>query len=193
MDRERFHWGATTESMEKIRRKGESPETLRLVERRLETSRPGTIRRKIVMSAQRQIWIPSMPKKRSREENAEIDGELLSRANRFSGRYQPLEERREEEQEIQQLEIIEETEQESGSERQKIQFDNFTIVDLKAYNTERKEAQFVQINKVIEKVTGNKKTTENTIKKAEFIIMLNLKMLIAKLTTDAELNRSETL
>ena len=118
MDRELFHWGATTESMEKIRRKGESPETLRLVERRLEISRPGTMRRKIVMSAQRQIWIPSMPNKRSREENAEIDGELLSRANRFSGRYQPLEERREEEQEIQQLEIIEETEQESGGERQ---------------------------------------------------------------------------
>ena len=81
MDREYFHWGATTEIMEIIRRRRRSPETLRLVERRLEISRPGTMRRKFDMNAQRQIWVPSRPNKRSREEIAEIDGELLSRAN----------------------------------------------------------------------------------------------------------------
>ena len=43
------------------------------------------------MNAQRQIWVPSRPNKRSREEIAEIDCELLSRANRFGGGYQPLE------------------------------------------------------------------------------------------------------
>ena len=93
MDREYFHWGATTEIMEIIRRRRKSPETLRLVERRLEISRPGTMRRKFDMNAQRQIWVPSRPNKRSREEIAEIDGELLSRANRLGGGYQPIEDR----------------------------------------------------------------------------------------------------
>ena len=40
MDRDYFHWGATIEIMETIKRKRQNPETLRLVERRLEISRP---------------------------------------------------------------------------------------------------------------------------------------------------------
>ena len=188
MDRDYFHWGATTEIMEIIRRRRKSPESLRLVERRLEISRPGTMRRKIDLNAQRPIWVPSRPNKRSRQEIAEIDGELLTRANRFGGGYQPLEERREE-QEAPQAEMAEETEQESEGESQIIRGDNFPIVDLKAYNTEGKEAQFIQINHVIEKVTGNQKNTDETIKKAEFNFMLDLKTLIAKSSTDVELNR----
>ena len=73
------------------------PETLIFVERRLEISRPGTLRRKFDMNAQRQIWILSRANKRSREEIAEIDGELLTWANIFGGGYQPLEVRLEEE------------------------------------------------------------------------------------------------
>ena len=117
MDRDYFHWGATAEIMEIIRRRRKSPETLRLVERRLEISRPGTMRRKFDMNAQRQIWVPSRPNKRSRQEIAEIDGELLTRANRFGGGYQPLEERMEEIQETPQPEMAEETEQESEGEK----------------------------------------------------------------------------
>ena len=131
---------------------------------------------------------PFKTKQRSREEIAEIDGELLTRANRFGGGYQPLEERVEEEdQEPQQPEIIEETEVESEGESQIIRGDNFSIVDLKAFNTEGKEAQIIQINQVIDKITGNKKATEEAIKKAEFT--LDLKTLIAKSATDAERNR----
>ena len=87
--------------------------------------------------------------------------------------------------------MAEETEQESEGESQIIRGDNVPIVDLKAYNTEGKEAQLIQINQVIEKVTGNQKNTEETIKikKAEFNFMLDLKTLIAKSSTDAELNR----
>ena len=70
-----------------------------------------------------------------------------------------------------------------------IRDDNFPIVDLKSYNTEGKEIQFIQINQVIEKITGEKKSTEDTIKRAEFNFMLDLKTLIAKSWTDAELNR----
>ena len=195
MDREYFHWGATTEIMEIIRRRRKSPETLRLVERRLEISRPGTMRRKFDMNAQRQIWVPSRPNKRSREEIAEIDGEILSRANRLGGGYQPLEDRTAEDEDPnnnnhQQPEIIEEeNEPESEGESQILRGDNFPIVDLKAYNTEGREAQFIQINQVIDKMTGDKKATRDAIKKAEFNFMLDLKTLIAKSNTDAELNR----
>ena len=189
MDRDYFHWGATAEIMEIIRRRRKSPETLRLVERRLEISRPGTMRRKFDMNAQRQIRVPSRPNKRSRQEIAEIDVEWLTRANRFGGGYQPLEERMEETQETPQPEMAEETEQESEGESQVIRGDNFPIVDIKAYNTEGKEAQFIQINQIIKKATGNQKNTEETIKKAEFNFMLDLKTLIAKSSTDADLNR----
>ena len=95
----------------------------------------------------------------------------------------------EETQETPQPEMAEETEQESEGESQVIRGDNFPIVDLKAYNTEGKEAQFIQINQIIEKATGNQKNTEETIKKADFNFMLDLKTLIAKSSTDAELNR----
>ena len=195
MDREYFHWGGgTIEIMEIIRRRRKSPATLRLVERRLEISRPGTMRRKFDMSAQRQIWVPSRPNKRSREEIAQIDGELLARANRFGGGYQLLEDRIVEEEDQnnknQQPEISEEEDEpESEGESQIIREDNFPIVDLKAYNTEGREAQFMQINQVIDKLTGDKKATEEVIKKAEFNFMLDLKILIAKYNTDAELNR----
>ena len=162
-----MNWGATAEVNEIIRRQRKSPKTLRLVERRLEISGPGTMRRK-------------------------IGGELLTRANRFGGGYQPLEEKvgeQQEPQQLQQLETIEDTEQESEGESQVIRGDNFPIVDLKSYNSDGKEIQFIQINQVIEKVTVEKKSTEDTIKRSEFNFMLDLKTLIAKSSTDAELNR----
>ena len=118
------------------------------------------MRRKFDMSAQRQIWVPSRPNKRSREEIAQIDGELLARTNRIGGGYQPLEDQIVEEEgqnnNIQQPEISEKPESEGGS--QIIRGDNFPIVDLKAYNTEGREAQFIQINQVIDKLTGDKKS-----------------------------------
>ena len=72
-----------------------------------------------------------------------------------AGDINPFEERREEEQEVQQPGIIEDTEQESEGESQVIRGDNLPIVDLNAYNTEGKEAQLIRINQVIEKVTGD--------------------------------------
>ena len=114
---------------------------------------------------------------------------MLTRANRFGGGYQPLEARIEEEQEAPQPGMAEETEQESEGESQVIRGDNFPIVDLKSYNTEGKEAQFIEISQVIEKVTRNQKNTEETILKAEFNFMLDLKTLIAKSSTDAHFSR----
>ena len=64
----------------------------------------------------------------------------------------------------------------------------FPIVDLKTYNTEGKGAQFLEINQVIEKVEGDKKATDDAIKKAESNFMLDLKTVIAESAMDAELN-----
>ena len=84
MDRETFyHWGATGEIMDIIRRRNNSPETRRLVEQRNALSRPGTLRRRFDHQTQRTVFAPSRPNKRSRQEIAEIDAELIRRAKRL--------------------------------------------------------------------------------------------------------------
>ena len=86
MDRDNFHhWGATREIMKIIRRRNNSPETSRLVEQGSTLSRPGTLRRRYDHQTQRTVFVPTRPNKRSREEIAEIDAELLRRANRLGG------------------------------------------------------------------------------------------------------------
>ena len=92
MDKENFyHWGATREIMNIFRRRNNSPETRRLADQRNNLSRPGTLRRRYDHQTQRTIFAPSRPNKRSREEIAEIDGELIRRSNRIRGGYQPIE------------------------------------------------------------------------------------------------------
>ena len=85
MDRENFyHWGATREIMDIIRRRNNSPETRRIVEQRNALSRPGTLRRRYDHQTQRTVFAPTRPNKRSKkEETAEIDAELIRRANRL--------------------------------------------------------------------------------------------------------------
>ena len=59
MNRENlYHWGATREIMEIIRRRNKSPETRRLVERREALARPGTMRRRYDPQSQRMIFTP---------------------------------------------------------------------------------------------------------------------------------------
>ena len=70
--------------------------------------------------------------------------------------------------------------------------DNLPIVDLSKYNTEGKEAKYVQINHLDGKLTANKNATGNNIKKAEFEIMLDLKTLISETAIVPELTRVRT-
>ena len=189
MDRDNFyHWGATRKITEIFRRRNESPETRRLVELRNNLSMPGTLRRRYDPHTQRTIFAPTRPNKRSREEIAEIDAELLQKTNQLGGGYQPL---------------IKETGDPENAEEGKIEpeqpdteedsiilrGDNLPIVDLSKFNTEGKEAHDIQINHIVEKLSGNKKITEDTTKKAEFEIMMDLKTLIARTAIDPELTR----
>ena len=97
MDRENFyHWGATREIMDIIRKRNKIPKTRRLVELRNALSKPGTLRRRYDAHTQRTIFAPTRPNKRSREEIAEIDAELLQRTHRLGGGYHPLTEDTEE-------------------------------------------------------------------------------------------------
>ena len=84
INRENFyHWGDTREIMDIIRRRNNSPETRRLVEQRNALSRPGTLRRRYDHQTQRTVFAPSRPNNHSREKIAEIDAELIRRANRL--------------------------------------------------------------------------------------------------------------
>ena len=73
--------GEPREIMDIIRRRNNSPETRRLVEQRNALSRPCTLKRRYDHQTQRTVFAPSRPNKRSREKIAEIDAELILRAN----------------------------------------------------------------------------------------------------------------
>ena len=160
-----------------------------LVDQRIALSRPGTLRRRYDHQSQRTIFAPSRPNKRSIGEIVEIDAELMRRANRLGGGYQPLQEETEnnpEEGEIEQEQ--EDTEEDSIIMRG----DNLPIVNLSKYNTEGKEAKYIQINHIVGNLTANKKITEDNIKKAEFEFMLDLMTLVSKTAIDPELTRVRT-
>ena len=72
MDRNQYHWGATPEIMEIIRRRNNSPETQKLVDRRAEIVKPGTMRVKRD-SHGGEHWIPRRPDANGRREVVEID------------------------------------------------------------------------------------------------------------------------
>ena len=189
MDRENFyHWGATREIMQIIRKRNKSPETRRLVELRNALSKPGTLRRRYDPHTQRTIFAPTRPNKRSREEIAEIDAELLQKSNRLGGGYQSITEEVEETGNPEEGEI-EPDQPETEEDSVIMRGDNLPIVDLSKFNTDGQEAHYIQINHIVGKLSGNKKITEDTIKKAEFEFMLDLKTLISKTAIDPELTR----
>ena len=192
MNRENmYHWGATREIMDIIRKRNKSPETRRLVERREALAKPGTMRRRYDTQSQRMIFTPSRPNKRSREEIAEIDAELTQRAHRIGGGYRPLQPEEEEEPEAPEEGDLQNEQNTVDTEEDSVimRGDNLPIVDLSKYHTDGKEAHYIQINHIVGKITENKKLTEENIKKAEFNFMLDLKTLISKTAIDPEMTR----
>ena len=147
LDRENFyHWGATLEIMDSIRRRNNGPETRRVMEQRNALSRPGTLRRRYDHQTQRTVFAPSRPNKRSGEEITEIDAEIMRRANRLGGGYPPIQE--EPEENTEEGEIIQEPE-DTEEDSIILRGGNLPIVDLSKYNTDGKEAKYIQINHIV--------------------------------------------
>ena len=147
MVRENFyHWGATREIMQVIRRRNNNPETRRLAEQRNALSRPGTLRRRYDHQSQRTIFAPSRPNKKSRAEIAEIDAKLMRRAERLRGGYQPIQREPEENSKERDFEQKpQDTEEDSIIMRR----DNLPIVNLSKYNADGKEAKYFQMNHIV--------------------------------------------
>ena len=122
---------------------------------------------------------------------AQIDAELMPRANRPSVGYQPEEINDEEqpeapeEKEVQADQNTVDTEEDSVIMRG----NNLPIVDLSKHHTEGNEAHYIQTNHIVATLTENKKLTEDNIKKAEFHFMLDLKTLISKTAINLERTR----
>ena len=187
-DRDNFHhWGATREIMDIIRKRNKNPETRRLVELRKALSKPETLRRRFDPHTQRTIFASTRPNKRSREEIAEIDAELLRRTHRFGGGYHLLTEVTEETESPEEGEL-EPEQPETEEDSVIIRGDKLPIV-VSNFNTDGKETHYIQINHIVRKLPGNNKITEDTIKKAEFDFMLDLKTPISKTAIDPELSR----
>ena len=168
--------GASEEITEIIIKREKSPETTRLLEKRTELTKPGIERLRYDHYLQRRVWVPRRPDKRSREQIAEIDMQLLGRANRLGGGYASP--RRDNG-----LEEI-------SSNKESIigHGTNFPIIDWRKYEITGKDIYYVQIGHTIGKTPANQeKVTEDRIKKAEFDFMLDLKSIIEKTATDPDL------
>ena len=109
----------------------------------------------------------------------------MRRANSLGGGYQPIQEETEENPEEGQIDHGQvDTEEDSIILRGHY----LPIVDLGKYNTDGKQAKYIQINHIVGNVTTNKMTTEEN-QKAEFEFMLDLKTLILTTAIDPELTR----
>ena len=116
----------------------------------------------------------------------------MRRANRLGGAYRRIAEEEEEPEEIREEGEVEIENAETEEDSVIMRGDNLPIVDLSKYNTEGKQAYYIQINHIVGKLTSNKRITEEHIKKAEFEFMMDLKTLIAKTAIDPELTRVRT-
>ena len=96
MDRENFyHWGTPVRLWISSDPEN-SPETRKLIEQRNALSRPGALRRRYDHRTQRTVFAPYRLNKRSREEIAEINVDIMRRANKLGGGYQQIQEEPEE-------------------------------------------------------------------------------------------------
>ena len=81
----------------------------------------------------------------------------MRRADRLGGGYQPIQEEPEDNPEERQIsQEPEDTEEDSII----LRGDNLPLVDLNKYNTDGKEARYIQFNHIFGNLTANKKITE---------------------------------
>ena len=134
----------TRETLETTRRRINSTESCRLVEQTNALSGPGTLRKRNDPHTGRTVFTPFRPNKRSREELAEIDAQLMQRANRFGGVYQTAVE--EEEPRNPGNGELEPEQAETGTDSTILRGKTLPIVDWSKFNTEGKESHYIQKN-----------------------------------------------
>ena len=178
-----------------INKQEKSPETLRLIARRKEITKPGNLRFKFDSSLSRKVWVPRRPNKRGRDEVAEIDLELLFRnneKNRWGGGYFEFNELKPSsskgkpntsEQYTTEPEPISSTEENEVAKSSS----DIPIADLKDYDIAEKTIHYIQINHVIDIPKTKSAEAAENFKKAEFNFMIDLKTLKHKTSVDPKL------
>ena len=71
------HWRASQKFMDIVYKRDKSPETLRLVEKRQEHSKPGNLHFRFDSNLNRKMWVPRKPDKNGRVEVGAIDSMFL--------------------------------------------------------------------------------------------------------------------
>ena len=136
--------------------------------------------------SQRPMFAPSRSNKCSREEFVEMNAEMMQRANRLSGGYQSKADETEETENTEEGHIDLEQE-ETDKNSVKCKGHNLPIVDLCKFITDGKEDHYIQNNYIVGKLSGNKRITKETVKKAELDFMRDLKSLITSPAIDLEI------
>ena len=180
--------------MDIINKRGESPETLPVIEKRPEIIKPRNIRFKFDGNLNRKVWVPRRTDKRGRDEVAAIDLELFFRINekkRWGGGYFDFRESKpssSKEQKKTPEQSMNEPEPTSSTEESEVakSSSNFAIADRKGYGIAEKTIHYIQTNYVIKK-PNTKSTKAEKLKKAEFNFMIDLKTLIQKISVEIKL------
>ena len=111
---------------------------------------------------QRTIFAPIRPNKRSREKNTRDRRGFAAKNKPTGGGYQSSTEETEETENPEEGEL-EPEQPETEEDSVILRGDNLPIVDLNKFNTDGKEAHYIQINHIVGTLSGNKKITEDTI------------------------------
>ena len=188
---EYHHFGAK-KIKDIIYKREKSPETLRLIDRRQETTKASNLRFKLVKSLNRKVWLHRRTGKRGRNEVAIIDLDLFFRdeRNRWGGGNFELNEPT----------ASTNTKRNTSSKRSKQELSenvlsigegevvrptiSFCIVDLKDCNVAEKTILYIQMNHMIERTKIANAEAEENLTKAEFSFTADWKTLIHKTSVD---------
>ena len=185
MDRNmHYNWGATPEIMRIINNRDNSPETQKLVDRRIEIVKPGSMRVKRDNQGA-EHWVPRRPDANGRKEVVEIDIRLGVRNRRKQKT--PETERQE------QLPSTSSSKQKHESDTETIIIGNptgslYPTINTKEFGDEPAQIiEYLQINKVVG--IPNKKSTgmEDNLGDSEMKFMTDLRSLIKETNRDRDL------
>ena len=182
-------WWANKKIMDIINKQDNSRETLRLTEKQQEIKEPSNIWFNFDNTLDRNVWFPSWPDKRRRDEAAAIELEMLFRKNernRWGDKYILFNEPRTNTSTNAERISPEPTKNVSSTEESGVARPTarFHIVYLKDYDISNKTFHYNQLNHIIEEpIIVNAKADKN-LKKAEFDFIVDQKTLIHKSSVD---------